>query len=610
MAEDDKERQIDEVEVLESIYPKELYINTKYPFSGCLKISPSTPEEEFPVKIISKLGNNTEERMLKIQHLPPIELYFQCPSDYPSKSQPYFMLSCLWLPDNQLSEICRKLDTIWDANESEILFAWTSFLKEDCCKFLHIEELRIVLDMDVINHKLPEQDESTSRNLNLGQGSVSSILREEYANKTLNVKPLNVRSNDQVARSKHMNSKFKYMKNNKLRRKADDENYKYETPKDLINKAKSASKENNVVCDKPIASKSREDNNSSKCNHVFKLMNMYGKRRKISRDNEDTRIIPKPSEEIGRIAKLIEEFNDRVLETEFRTENHSCEVCFDVKLGTDCIRVKPCKHVFCKCCLKDYLTLNIVNGNVGSIRCLQFECDSSLTDLQIRQNIDEETYLKYRKFSVKLAIENDPNLLYCPREICQSVARISTLSPEMCHCGTCQFYFCIYCKKAYHGVQMCNLKSEERLKVIREYQECSLERKLELEKRFSKQQLQKWVQDDLSEKWLEACSKPCPNCKAVIQKIDGCNKMMCLNCNTPFCWLCNLTLNRSQPYKHFIDPESPCYQKLFPPEEMEEEHEFIDEDEEDDEEFINLIDEMLNANDGDLEELWPYYYVE
>lgn len=339
-------------------------------------------------------------------------------------------------------------------------------------------------------------------------------------------------------------------------------------------------------------------------------MNMFGKRRKTLHDNEDTRLIPKRSEERNRVVKMIEEYNDSILETEFRTENHSCEVCFELQPGSKCIRLKPCEHIFCKNCIRDYLTLNIVNGNIGAIRCMQYDCDSPLSDIQIRLNVDEEIYKKYRKFSVKFAIENDPNLLYCPREICQSVARISSLSPDLCHCENCGFYFCMYCKKAYHGVQMCNLKNEERAKVIREYQECSVDRKLELEKRFTKQQLLKWVEDDLSEQWLKACSKPCPNCRAVIQKVDGCNKMMCLNCNTPFCWLCNVTLSRVQPYKHFIDPESPCYQKLFPPEEMEEDEEFMDEEEED-REFFNLIDEMLfNVNDAALEEMWPYYFAE
>lgn len=348
-----------------------------------------------------------------------------------------------------------------------------------------------------------------------------------------------------------------------------------------------------------------------KHNQIFKVIQMFGKRRQTkSSDEHDSRVVSKMADEFSRIAKTIEEYNDRILGIEFRTENHCCEVCFEEKSGSCCIRLKPCMHIFCRNCVRDYLTLHILNSNMGGLRCLQFDCDSSFSDFQIRQNVDDEIYKKYRKFLLKFAIESDPNLLYCPREICQGVASVSTLSQDMCHCENCGFYFCMYCKKAYHGIEMCDLKSEERTKVIREYQEANAERKLELEKRFTKQQLLKWVENDLSQKWLEECSKPCPNCRAVIQKVDGCNKMMCSNCNTPFCWLCNLCLSRTQPYKHFIDPQSPCYQKLFPPEEMEAEEEFEDEEEED-EEFLVLVDELLlNVNDPVFEDIWPYYLAD
>lgn len=340
---------------------------------------------------------------------------------------------------------------------------------------------------------------------------------------------------------------------------------------------------------------------------MYNAVKKFGYRRKGSQPDTDSRILPKDSEQMTRVVQIIEDYNDGILETEFRTVNHCCQVCFEEKPGSSCVRVKPCQHVFCRNCVRDYLTMHILDSNIGALRCLQYDCNSSFSHTQIRENIDPETYTKYRKFSLKFAVESDPNLLYCPREICQSVARISSLSQDMCHCENCGFYFCIYCKKAYHGVEMCDLKSEERLQVIREYQEASEERKLELEKRFTKNQLLKWVENDLSQKWLEECSKPCPNCRAVIQKVDGCNKMMCLNCNTPFCWLCNVCLSRTQPYKHFIDSQSSCYQKLFPPEEMEEEGDFEDEEEEE-EQLYALVDEMLlNVREEDL---LPFYFVD
>ena len=47
--------------------------------------------------------------------------------------------------------------------------------------------------------------------------------------------------------------------------------------------------------------------------------------------------------------------------------------------------------------------------------------------------------------------------------------------------------------------------------------------------------------DDIAQKlWIRANTRPCPKCKAPIQKDDGCNHMTCTNraCRHEFCWIC------------------------------------------------------------------------
>lgn len=46
------------------------------------------------------------------------------------------------------------------------------------------------------------------------------------------------------------------------------------------------------------------------------------------------------------------------------------------------------------------------------------------------------------------------------------------------------------------------------------------------------------------------------------QKLDGCNKMTCTGCMQYFCWICMGSLSRANPYKHFNDPESPCFNRF------------------------------------------------
>jgi hypothetical protein len=44
-----------------------------------------------------KLNLENDEKDLKVKHLPPIQIDFKFPSDYPSKNPPEFVLSCRWL---------------------------------------------------------------------------------------------------------------------------------------------------------------------------------------------------------------------------------------------------------------------------------------------------------------------------------------------------------------------------------------------------------------------------------------------------------------------------------------------------------------------------------
>lgn len=50
------------------------------------------------------------------------------------------------------------------------------------------------------------------------------------------------------------------------------------------------------------------------------------------------------------------------------------------------------------------------------------------------------------------------------------------------------------------------------------------------------------------EAWLRENCRPCPRCKAQIQKNGGCNHMQCVKCHAHFCWACMRLGKRCGPY--------------------------------------------------------------
>lgn len=233
----DKERQEDEIEVLESIFPQELSVMSKWPACGCLKISPSLVTENMMVKIITKCNGKSEEKLINVKYLPPVELFFMCPKDYPSNSEPLFILNSLWLPDELLTQICHKFDDLWDSSKCEILFSWASFLKEDCISFLKLDELNITLNMDCIKQmsfEVTDKDSDTSLNkINISR---KNIHLRELMNKTMNDK-----YDSEIWRKRENNSVQKRMKRHKHLKKIQKQNtdkicFKYETPKDIEKK--------------------------------------------------------------------------------------------------------------------------------------------------------------------------------------------------------------------------------------------------------------------------------------------------------------------------------------------------------------------------------------
>ncbi|XP_018421123.1 PREDICTED: E3 ubiquitin-protein ligase RNF14 [Nanorana parkeri] len=264
---------------------------------------------------------------------------------------------------------------------------------------------------------------------------------------------------------------------------------------------------------------------------------------------------------VSALIKHILNFNESQQKKCFDSKPFLCNICFSEKLGSECTYFKDCSHVYCNSCLSDYFEIQIKDGQVHALNCPEPKCTSVATPAQVKALVGEQLFSRYDRLLLQSSLDLMTDVVYCPRPSCQTPV-MQEPGGTMGICTSCRYAFCTLCRMTYHGVSPCKLTSEKLLTVRNEYMAADEDGKKFLEKRYGRV-LQKAMEELESLDWLEQNSKACPRCGTYIQKIDGCNKMVCTGCRQYFCWLCMRILSRGNPYEHFNDPSSDCFNHLF-----------------------------------------------
>ncbi|XP_072923315.1 E3 ubiquitin-protein ligase RNF14 [Hemitrygon akajei] len=299
-------------------------------------------------------------------------------------------------------------------------------------------------------------------------------------------------------------------------------------------------------------------------------------------DKAESPLDPRAIQDVASWASVLCEildFDQKQQQQVFNNKVFACSVCFFEKLGTDCMYFKECQHVYCKACLKEYFEIQIHDGNVQCLNCPEPKCTSIATPAQVKDLVDEETFARYDHLLLKSSLDLMADVVYCPRSVCRSVVLLEP-GNTMGLCPGCRYAFCALCEMAYHGISPCKLKAEKLTELRNEYLESDESGKKLLEKTYGRRVIEKAMEELSSQEWLDKNSKLCPCCGTNIQKMNGCNKMTCSGCKHYFCWLCQCPLSRVNPYGHFRDSSSPCFNALF--------------------QGIELEDEFLSDEDDDI----------
>ena len=207
----------------------------------------------------------------------------------------------------------------------------------------------------------------------------------------------------------------------------------------------------------------------------------------------------------------------------------------------------------------------------------------SKSTLDVDSNVDsEELVQRFHTLFKKAQHEFISKLLprrlaECPRIGCEEVIFRKDLDERLVICRRCQHAFCYDCRRSYHArFVVCKKIADQGrtywgvphddVETYLSLSKDSYERKT-LNARYGHNIMLRAVDDyNMEQKFndmmtLSTSLMGCPTCSTVIEKTYGCNKMLCSQCMSHFCFVCGEITGPS--YDHFSLPGGPCYGKLF-----------------------------------------------
>jgi len=222
-----------------------------------------------------------------------------------------------------------------------------------------------------------------------------------------------------------------------------------------------------------------------------------------------------------------------------------CPLCFEDKL--DHYQLPCCKHSSCNECLETFIDIAIKDKNTSRLKCPA--CSVPIKHNQIREitNCNGDKMDALSDIMTKEYLDTLPDARSCPTPNCPYIAWSDEKDEGSVNCPHCQRDYCWSCRTAHSRGVSCREAKEFR-------DRCKDKSKLDLEK--------------ANEKWIKERTKPCPRCKAPVEKNEGCNHMTC-KCGHHFCWQCLVRFrggndhpNNGCPVKHDLFAPVPTNLRL------------------------------------------------
>eukprot|EP01060_Flectonema_neradi_P001295 TRINITY_DN1075_c2_g1_i2.p1 TRINITY_DN1075_c2_g1~~TRINITY_DN1075_c2_g1_i2.p1 ORF type:complete len:500 (+),score=58.52 TRINITY_DN1075_c2_g1_i2:35-1534(+) len=211
------------------------------------------------------------------------------------------------------------------------------------------------------------------------------------------------------------------------------------------------------------------------------------------------------------------------------TQKNPCEICYCTEDSCG-PQLRKCGHHFCLNCYGQYVAHQVSDEGMSSLlmscpysKC-QAICDASIIYYTLQNatlsspfdNRNESLLKQYQSYEFRSIVEKNPSMRWCPKGGCENAIFMTSgcddaVDSQMtvtCDCGN---RFCFNCLEEGHSPATCEM-------------------------------LKMWLRKEKDESetanWITANTKPCPGCKANIEKNAGCNHITCKRCGYDFCWVC------------------------------------------------------------------------
>ncbi|RCN52734.1 IBR domain protein [Ancylostoma caninum] len=158
------------------------------------------------------------------------------------------------------------------------------------------------------------------------------------------------------------------------------------------------------------------------------------------------------------VLDLVRNECEKAEQLEFEGHCHDCDVCFENKLGRECVRFSPCGHTFCRECVTAYFNERLTSQEVSPLTCLSDGCESSVSQKLIIELLGQEAFDRYERILLSRVLDTMDDLAVCPRVACQKPAALSQATENLGTCLICGYSFCTKCRRTFHGVQPCRSK--------------------------------------------------------------------------------------------------------------------------------------------------------